>query len=233
MKPVIVRNIPRSPEDSKITEVLKELGVATIAESQEKTGLLDPSIKPIQSGAKIAGTAVTVKCFDGDNLMLHAALELVRPGDIIVLTTYSGNSMHGMFGELLATACKVRGVVGLITDAGVRDVNVIREMKFPIWSRYITALGTSKNRPGWVNVPIVIGGIHVKPGDYVVADDDGVVIVPRENVTKVIENARKRVESEDNVRKRLLEGELSLDIYNFRQVIKSLGIEYVEKLEGD
>jgi len=232
MKPIIVKEIPRSPEDSKIAETLKELGVATIAEAQEKTGLLDPSIRPIQQGVRIAGTAITVKCFDGDNLMLHAALEFAKPGDIIMLTTYSGNSMHGMFGELLALECQVMGIVGLITDAGVRDVNSLRQMKFPVWSKYITALGTSKNRPGWVNVPITIGGVLVKPGDFVVADDDGVVVIQRERVKEVLENAKKRAENEEKTRKRILAGELTLDIYNFRSMIKSLGIEYVEKYQG-
>jgi 4-hydroxy-4-methyl-2-oxoglutarate aldolase len=226
MKPSIFKQTPRSPEDQFIIQSLMELGVATIAEAQEKTGLLEPSIRPLQQGVRVSGTAVTVKCFDGDNLMIHASLEVVKQGDVIMLTTYSGNSMHGMFGELLALACKSRGVKGLITDSGVRDVKSIREMGFPVWCKFITALGTSKNRPGWVNIPITIGGVLVRPGDYVVADDDGVVIVPRENAKDVIVRAKMRAEKEEEIRRRILSGELTLDIYGFRDTIRSLGIEY-------
>ncbi|WP_238842106.1 4-carboxy-4-hydroxy-2-oxoadipate aldolase/oxaloacetate decarboxylase [Sulfolobus sp. E11-6] len=178
MKPVIVREIPRSPKDPERIRRLLETSVATIAESQEKLGLLSPSIRPIQPGLKAAGTAVTVKCADGDNLMLHVALEVAKPGDVIVMTTISG-SANGVFGELLATSFRVRGISAFITDSGVRDVAILREMKYPVWSKYITAVGTSKNRPGWVNVPISIDGVIINPGDFILADDDGVVVVPR------------------------------------------------------
>ncbi|QXJ35438.1 4-carboxy-4-hydroxy-2-oxoadipate aldolase/oxaloacetate decarboxylase [Saccharolobus shibatae] len=230
MKPVIVKEIPRSPKDPERVKELLNYGVATIAESQEKLGLLGPNIRPIQPGLKAAGTAITVRCSDGDNLMLHAAVEIAKPGDVIIMTTISGTA-NGVFGELLATSFKVRGISAFITDSGVRDVSKLREMKYPVWSKYITAVGTSKNRPGWINVPITIEGVIVKPGDFVLADDDGVVIVPREEIDEVLVRAKEREEKENEVRKRLLNGELSLDIYNFRRIISELGIKYMKNLD--
>ncbi|MEM0374206.1 MAG: 4-carboxy-4-hydroxy-2-oxoadipate aldolase/oxaloacetate decarboxylase [Sulfolobaceae archaeon] len=230
MKPVIVREIPRSPKDPERIRKLLEYSVATIAEAQDKLGLLGPSIRPIQPGLKAAGTAITVRCADGDNLMLHAALEVAKPGDIIVMTTISGTA-NGVFGELLATAFRVRGIAAFITDSGVRDVAKLREMKYPVWAKYITAVGTSKNRPGWINVPITIEGVLVKPGDFILADDDGVVVVPREEIDEVLARAKEREERENEVRKRILNGELTIDIYNFRKVIAELGIKYVNSLD--
>ncbi|EHP70245.1 Demethylmenaquinone methyltransferase [Metallosphaera yellowstonensis MK1] len=230
MKHVIVRQIPRSPKDPERVSQLLEYGVATISESQEKLGLLGPSIRPIQPGLKAAGTAVTVKCSDGDNLMLHAALEVAQPGDVIVMTTMTG-SANGMFGELLANAFRVRGINAFITDAGVRDVAKLREMKYPVWSKYITAAGTSKNRPGWVNVPVVIEGVLVNPGDFVLADDDGVVVVPRAEIDEVLRRAKEREQREDVTRKRILDGELTVDIYNFRKTLQEIGVKYVESLD--
>ncbi|MCH1771578.1 MULTISPECIES: 4-carboxy-4-hydroxy-2-oxoadipate aldolase/oxaloacetate decarboxylase [Metallosphaera] len=230
MKPVIVREIPRSEKDKERIAELLRYGVATISESQDKLGLLSPDIRPIQPGLKAAGTAITVRCADGDNLMLHAALEVARPGDVIVLTTISGGSRNGMFGELLANAFITRGVSALITDSGVRDVARLREMKYPVWSRYITAVGTSKNTPGWVNVPIVIGGVNVDPGDFILADDDGVVVVRREEIDAVLENASKRESKEEVTRKRILNGELTVDIYGFKKVLADLGVNYVDRL---
>ncbi|ABP95222.1 MULTISPECIES: 4-carboxy-4-hydroxy-2-oxoadipate aldolase/oxaloacetate decarboxylase [Metallosphaera] len=230
MKPVIVREIPRSEKDKERIAELLRYGVATISESQDKLGLLSPDIRPIQPGLKAAGTAITVRCADGDNLMLHAALEVARPGDVIVLTTISGGSRNGMFGELLANAFITRGVSALITDSGVRDVARLREMKYPVWSRYITAVGTSKNTPGWVNVPIVIGGVNVNPGDFILADDDGVVVVRREEIDVVLENASKRESKEEVTRKRILNGELTVDIYGFKKVLADLGVNYVDRL---
>jgi 4-hydroxy-4-methyl-2-oxoglutarate aldolase len=230
MKHVIVRQIPRSPKDPERVSQLLEYGVATISESQEKLGLLGPSIRPIQPGLKAAGTAVTVKCSDGDNLMLHAALEVAQPGDVIVMTTMTG-SANGMFGELLANAFRVRGINAFITDAGVRDVAKLREMKYPVWSKYITAAGTSKNRPGWVNVPVVIEGVLVNPGDFVLADDDGVVVVPRAEIDEVLQRAKEREQREDVTRKRILDGELTVDIYNFRKTLQEIGVKYVESLD--
>jgi len=230
MKHVIVRQIPRSPKDPERVSQLLEYGVATISESQEKLGLLGPSIRPIQPGLKAAGIAVTVKCSDGDNLMLHAALEVAQPGDVIVMTTMTG-SANGMFGELLANAFRVRGINAFITDAGVRDVAKLREMKYPVWSKYITAAGTSKNRPGWVNVPVVIEGVLVNPGDFVLADDDGVVVVPRAEIDEVLRRAKEREQREDVTRKRILDGELTVDIYNFRKTLQEIGVKYVESLD--
>ncbi|WP_338602737.1 4-carboxy-4-hydroxy-2-oxoadipate aldolase/oxaloacetate decarboxylase [Sulfolobus tengchongensis] len=230
MKPVIVREIPRSPKDEERIRELLKYSVATIAESQEKLGLLGPSIKPIQPGLKAAGTAITVRCADGDNLMLHAAVEIAKPGDVIVMTTISGTA-NGVFGELLATSFKARGISAFITDSGVRDVARLREMKYPVWSKYITAVGTSKNRPGWINVPITIEGVIVKPGDFILADDDGVVVVQREEIDEVLARAKEREARENEVRKRLLNGELTLDIYNFRKIIAELGIKYVNRID--
>ncbi|MCG3109443.1 hypothetical protein L3N51_01735 [Metallosphaera sp. J1] len=163
--------------------------------------------------------------------MLHAALEVARPEDVIVLTTVSGGSRNGMFGELLANAIITRGVSALTTDSGVRDVARLREMKYPVWSRYITAVGTSKNTPGWVNAPIVVGGVNVNPGDFVLANDDGVVIIPRNEIDTVLENASKRESKEEITRKRILNGELTVDIYGFKKVLAELGVNYVDKLE--
>ena len=230
MKPVIVREIPRSEKDKERIAELLRYGVATISESQDKLGLLSPDIRPIQPGLKADGTAITVRCADGDNLMVHASLEVARPGDVIVLTTISGGSRNGMFGELLANAFITRGVSALITDSGVRDVARLREMKYPVWSRYITAVGTSKNTPGWVNVPIVIGGVNVDPGDFILADDDGVVVVRREEIDAVLENASKRESKEEVTRKRILNGELTVDIYGFKKVLADLGVNYVDRL---
>lgn len=230
MRHVIVKQIPRSQRDHERISQLLEYGVATISESQEKLGLLGPSIKPIQPGLKAAGTAVTVRCTDGDNLMLHAALEVAQPGDVIVMTTMTG-SANGVFGELLANAFRVRGVSAFITDSGVRDVAKLREMKYPVWSKYITAAGTSKNRPGWVNVPIVIEGVLINPGDFVLADDDGVVVVPRGEIDEVLRKAKEREQREEVVRKRILSGELTVDIYNFKKTLQDIGVKYVESLE--
>jgi 4-hydroxy-4-methyl-2-oxoglutarate aldolase len=230
VKPVVVREIPRSSKDEERIEGLLRYGVATITESQEKLGLLGPSIRPIRQGLRAAGTAVTVRCPEGDNLMLHVALETASKGDVIVMTTTS-DSANGVFGELLANAFKVRGVAAFITSTGVRDVARLREMAYPVWSKYVTALGTSKNRPGWVNVPIVIEGVAVNPGDFVLADDDGVVIVQRDEIDDVLRRAEEREKREDAVRKRILAGETTVQIYNFRKTLEELGVAQVRNLE--
>lgn len=225
----IIRDIPRSEEDESICNELANFGVATVAESQEKTGVLDSAIRPIQSGTSISGTAVTVRCADGDNLMLHAAIEYCQKGDILIVSTMS-ETRNGYFGELMATACKKRGVVGLIIDGGVRDTKNLREIPFPVWSRHVCVTGTSKNRAGWVNVPITCGNVTVNPGDYVTADDDGVVVTSRASVSRVTTNARKRLEKEAGVKKKIADGQLSVDFYSLRSVIEQLGIE-IENME--
>lgn len=225
----IVKNIPHSPEDEVILSELAGFGVATVAESQDKSNVMDAAIRPIQSGKSIAGTAVTVRCADADNLMIHAAIEYCKPGDVLVVSTMS-ETRNGYFGELMATACKKRGVSGLIIDGGVRDTKNLRDLEFPVWSRYVCVTGTSKNRPGWVNVPITCGNVTVSPGDFITADDDGVVVTKRAAIKDVVSKARTREEKEEGVRSKIRDGQLSVDFYSLRKVIEQLGIE-TENLE--
>ena len=222
----IVRNCPRPAPD--IVHGLGELGVATVHEAQGRTGLLKPYLRPIYPSARAAGTAVTVSSQPGDNLMIHAAMDVCRPGDILVVTTTS-ESTDGMFGELLAVSCVAHGVVGLITDAGVRDTAELTAMDFPVWARAISAQGTVKSTPGSVNVPVVCAGAPVNPGDVIVADADGVVVVPREQAVAVLQAGRDRVAKEDKTRERLRSGELGLDFYGLREKLKQLGVEYVDE----
>lgn len=226
---VIVRNIPRSERDSAILDEVSKYGVATLSESQAKKGVLDPSIRPIQEGRKIAGTAITVQCFDADNLMIHAALELCHKGDILVVVSLT-ETKNGYFGELLARAFLKRGVTGLIIDGGVRDVQSLRQLGFPVWSRYINVVGTTKNSPGSVNIPITCGNVMINPGDFVVADDDGIVSISREDIDSVIKNSREREKRETLTREKIANGELSVDFYNLRERIQSIGVTYVDNM---
>jgi len=228
MKPVAVRNIKRADPDALGT--LQALGVSTVHEALGRSGLMKTYMRPIYAGAQIAGPAVTVLAQPGDNWMIHVAVELCQKGDVLVVGCTADNT-DGMFGELLATGLRARGVKGLVIDAGCRDVKVLKEMDFPVWSRAISAKGTVKSTLGAVNVPVVCAGVNVEPGDAVVADDDGVVVVPKKLAVEIAQKAQKRADDEVEKRRRWEAGELSLDMYNMREPLKKAGLIYVDKPE--
>jgi 4-hydroxy-4-methyl-2-oxoglutarate aldolase len=230
VKPTIVRRIARAEPDAVRT--LGELGVATVHEAQARTGLMRPYMRPIYPSAKIGGSAVTISCQPGDNLMLHAAIELCQPGDVLVVATTS-ESTDGMFGELLGVSARAHGVAGLVIDAGVRDVADLVAMGFPVWSKAICAQGTVKNTPGSINVPIVCAGAHVRAGDVIVADVDGVAVVPRRQAAEVARLGEERVAKEQKTRERLRKGELGLDFYGLRARLAELGVRYVDEVPGE
>ncbi len=225
MKPTIVRTIER-PE-AKAISLLGELGVATVHEAQGRRGLMKPYLRPIYPAAKAAGPAVTVLSHPGDNLMIHAAVEVCRPGDVLVVALVA-ESTDGMFGELLATSLRAHGVAGLVIDAGTRDIAKLTEMNFPVWSRAVSAQGTVKETAGSVNVDVVCGGAIVHPGDVIVGDHDGVVVVPRAQAAEIAQLGEQRRAKEERTRERLRSGELGLDVYGLRAKLTALGVRYVD-----
>ncbi|WP_413299813.1 4-carboxy-4-hydroxy-2-oxoadipate aldolase/oxaloacetate decarboxylase [Bacillus sp. 1P10SD] len=225
MNQYIVKNFERP--NPRIVNNFKRFDVSTVYEAQGKTGLMDYGLMPLTLGNQICGPAVTAVCHSGDNLMIHAAIEVCQPGDILVITTI-GESVAGMIGELMVGAMMKQEVQGVIINAGIRDAEQIRQLGFPIWSKSIYSEGTSKIKGGWVNVPAICRGTNVCPGDLIMADDDGVVVVKKDDLTEVNQLAEKRLLDEETIRKRIANGELTLDIFNLRSTLNKENVVYFE-----
>jgi len=228
MEKYVVKKIARP--DTQLVKKLAQFDVSTVYEAQGRTGLVGNSIKSIQQGKSICGPAVTAICYAGDNLMIHAAIEVCQPGDILVITTI-GESVCGMIGELIVTALISRGVQGVVIDAGIRDVVKLREIGFPVWSKAVHSQGTTKVRGGWVNAPAICGGAQVQPGDIIMADDDGVVVVCKNDVQMAIESSIKRMAKEEQTKAKIARGELSIDFYGLRATLQSEAVAYYETIE--
>ncbi|MCY3560653.1 MAG: 4-carboxy-4-hydroxy-2-oxoadipate aldolase/oxaloacetate decarboxylase [bacterium] len=225
---VVVRHVDRAPRE--VLAGLREVDTSTAHEAIGRFGFLGAHIRPVQQGARIAGSAVTVLVHPGDNIMIHAAIALLEPGDVLVVAS-TAPSANALFGELMATSAQARGGVGLITDGAVRDVDAIRQLGFPVWSQHIGCQGPVKTTPGWVNIPVVLGEQAVHPGDVVCADDTGVVVVPRRGAAEALAAARRRMAAEAVLRERFAAGELSVDIAGLDAKLAELGVVYVDRLE--
>lgn len=225
MEKYVVKNIARP--DKQLIEEFKNLDVSTVYEAQGKTGLMNHQLKPILNNTRICGPAVTAVCYAGDNLMIHAAIEVCKPGDILVITTI-GEHIAGMIGELIVTALIKRGVQGVIIDSGIRDVAQIRELGFPIWTKAVHSQGTSKSKGGWVNSATVCCDSLVNPGDLIMADGDGVVVVKKEDLEFALESSKQRLKKEEGTKEKIARGELSLDFYNLRPTLEKENVVYYE-----
>jgi 4-hydroxy-4-methyl-2-oxoglutarate aldolase len=225
MEKYVIKNIARP--DEQLIEEFKKLDVSTVYEAQGKIGLMNPNLKPILDNNLICGPAVTAVCHAGDNLMIHAAIEVCKPGDVLVITT-CGEGIAGMIGELIVTALIKRGVQGVIIDSGIRDVARLRELGFPVWTKAVFSQGTTKSKGGWVNAPAVCGGTSVDPGDLIMADDDGVVVVKKDDLPFALESSKQRLQKEEGTKEKIARGELSLDFYNLRPTLDKEQVVYYE-----
>ena len=228
MEKYVVKNFERP--NAKLIQQYEQLDVSTIYEAQGKQGIMAPYLKPILSDTMIVGPAVTVTCPAGDNLMIHAAIEVCKPGDIVVITTV-GEGVAGMIGELIVTALIKKGVKGVIIDSGIRDVRQIRDLGFPIWTREILSQGTTKSKGGWVNAPAICGGVHVTPGDLIVADDDGVVVIKKEDLESTLALSHARLDKESITKANIENGKISLDFYHLRPILALEEVSYFDTEE--